>query len=87
MGYPRRRPKRMAEKLKQIRETLGLTQSELVAALGIDTPYNNVSKWELDKNEPPIDVLLAYCRHVGIPLEEIVDDQLEITINKFLRSK
>ena len=28
MGYPGRRPKYMAAELKQIRETLGLSQSE-----------------------------------------------------------
>lgn len=80
MGYPRRRPKRMAEKLKQIRESLGLSQSEMVKALGVDTPYNNISKFELDKNEPPIDVLLAYCRLVGVPLEHLVDDELDLTL-------
>ena len=49
MGYARRRPKRMAEKLKQIREALGLSQSELVKELGLDIPYSNISKFEPTK--------------------------------------
>ena len=80
MGYPRRRPKRMAAKLKQIRESLGLSQSELVQELGLDIDYSNISKFELDKNEPPIDVLLAYCRRLNVPLEQIVDDELELRL-------
>jgi len=41
--------------------------------------YTNISKYELDKNEPPLAVLLAYSRVSGIPLEQIVDDDIEIT--------
>lgn len=80
MGYPRRRPKRLAEKLKQIRESRGLSQSELVAELGLDFPYNNVSKFELDRNEPDLIVLLAYARFADVSLAQIVDDQLDLML-------
>ena len=40
----------------------------------------NISKYELDKNEPPLTTLLAYARLVGIPIEQIIDDELELTI-------
>ena len=33
-------------------------------------------RYELNKNEPPLAVLLAYSRDAGIPLEQIVDDEL-----------
>ena len=78
MGYPRPRPKHLAEKLLQIRHSLGLSQSEMVLRLGVEIPYNNISKYELDKNEPPLMVLLAYSRASGIPLEQIVDDDLDL---------
>lgn len=80
MGYPRRRPKRLAEKLKQIRESRGLSQSELVAELGLDFPYNNVSKFELGRNEPDLIVLLAYARFADVSLAQIVDDQLDLML-------
>lgn len=80
MGHPRRRPRRMAEKLKAIRLHYGLSQSELVKALGVDIKYTSISKFELDRNEAPIDVLLAYARFAKIPLEQLVDDQLNLTL-------
>jgi transcriptional regulator with XRE-family HTH domain len=70
----------MAEKLLQIRKHLGLSQSELAKTLGFDIPYNFIIKYDLDKNEPPINVLLAYIRAVGVPLEQIVDDELELDL-------
>lgn len=41
-------------------------------------PYNNISKYELDRNEPPLAVLLAYSRASGIPLENLIDDELAL---------
>jgi transcriptional regulator with XRE-family HTH domain len=62
MGHARRRPKRLAEKLLQIRKALGVSQREMVERLGMNIPSSNISKYELDKNEPPLKVLLAYAR-------------------------
>jgi len=78
MGYPRPRPKHLAEKLLQIRHSLGLSQSEMVQRLGVDIDYNYISKYELDKNEPPLAVLLAYSRAANISVEKIIDDELRI---------
>jgi transcriptional regulator with XRE-family HTH domain len=71
MGHARPRPQRLAAKLLQIRQSLGCSQRELVKRMGMDDQihYTNVSKYELDKNEPPLMVLLAYSRVSGIPLE------------------
>ena len=80
MGHSRLRPKHLAAKLLQIRHSLGLSQSEMVERLGVDIDYNYISKYELDKNEPPLAVLLAYSRASGIPLEQIVDDELTIDL-------
>jgi Helix-turn-helix. len=78
MGYSRPRSKHLAAKLLQIRRNLGISQTEMVKQLGVEIPYNNISKYELDKNEPPLFVLLAYSRASQIPLEQIVDDNMEI---------
>jgi transcriptional regulator with XRE-family HTH domain len=80
MGHARRRPKRLAEKLLQIRKHYGLSQSGLVKALGLSIHYNFISKFELDKNEPEVSVLLAYCRYANIPLEQLVDDDLDLDL-------
>jgi len=42
--------------------------------------YTTISKYELDKNEPPLAILLAYARLVEIPVEQIIDDEIELTI-------
>jgi transcriptional regulator with XRE-family HTH domain len=80
MGAARPRPRRLAEKLGQIRNTLGLSQSELLRLLRVqdEIPYTRISDYELDKNEPTLMVLLEYARVAGVHLEEIVDDRLEL---------
>jgi transcriptional regulator with XRE-family HTH domain len=81
MGHARRRPKRLAEKVLQIRTTLGLSRSEMVERLGIEMPYTNVSKYERDKSEPPIEVLLAHARAANVQLEQIVDDDQDLRLS------
>ena len=80
MGTARPRPARLAEKLLQIRESLGLSQNELVKRMRLQDQINYVyvSKYELDKNEPPAFVMLAYARLMGIPVEILMDDKLDL---------
>lgn len=40
--------------------------------------YTNISKYELDKNEPPLMILLAYAKLAQVHLEEIVDDDIDL---------
>src|SRR3981081_647053 len=80
MGYARIRPKRLAEKLLEIRTALGLSQSEMYRRLGVEDlmPYTRISKFELDQLEPPLEVLLQYARAAGVHMEDIVDDELDL---------
>jgi transcriptional regulator with XRE-family HTH domain len=80
MGSARPRPRRLAEKLLQIRQSLALSQSDLVKQMGVAQMihYTNISKYELDKNEPPLMVLLAYAKVAQVHLEEIVDDDIDL---------
>ena len=82
MGHSRPRPKHLAKKLLQIRRSLGMSQGGMVKRLSVQDliHYTTISKYELDKNEPPLAILLAYARLVGIPIEQIIDDELELTI-------
>ena len=82
MGHSRPRPKHLAKKLLQIRRSLGVSQGELVRQLGVQAliDHTTISKYELDKNEPPLAILLAYARIAGIPVEQIIDDEIELTI-------
>ena len=78
MGYARPRPERLAEKLSQIRTALGLSQNELIRRLGMELTQNRISDYELGKKEPPFYVLLGYARLVGVCLERLVDDELDL---------
>jgi transcriptional regulator with XRE-family HTH domain len=80
MGHARPRPKRLAEKLRQIRMALGLSQPEMHRRLGVEEefPYTRISDYELDKNEPSLTTVLAYARVAGIPMEHLVDDELDL---------
>ena len=59
-----------------------MSQGELVRQLGVQAliEHTTISKYELNKNEPPLAILLAYARLAGIPIERIIDDELELTI-------
>jgi transcriptional regulator with XRE-family HTH domain len=80
MGSVRPRPQRLAEKLLQIRTSLGLSQPEMLRQLGIEDQidYTTISKYELDKNEPPLSILLSYARVAGVHVEDLIDDDLDL---------
>jgi transcriptional regulator with XRE-family HTH domain len=77
---PRPRPKRLSEKLLQIRNTLGLSQSELFWRLDIEefTEMKRVSDFETGRSEPPLPVLLRYARLVRISTDVLIDDDLDL---------
>jgi transcriptional regulator with XRE-family HTH domain len=77
---PRRRPERLAEKLKAIRETLGLSQNEMVSRLGLNDELTReeVSAFERGTHEPNLLVLLAYSDVANVTLEVLARDSLDI---------
>src|SRR5918999_6401333 len=80
MGNPRPRPLRLAEKLLQIRTSLGLSQTQMLERLGLGDSmhYGRISEYEQDKREPTLMTLLAYARAASVHLEDIVDDNFEL---------
>jgi DNA-binding XRE family transcriptional regulator len=60
---------------------LKVSQGEMVKQLGVQDliHYTNISKYELDKNEPLLAIVLAYACLVGIPVEQIIDE-IQLTI-------
>jgi transcriptional regulator with XRE-family HTH domain len=80
MGYARPKPEHLADKLRQIRDALGISQSDLHRLLGVDDfiPFRKISDYELGKREPPLVVLLEYARVAGIHMEALVSDKLEL---------
>jgi transcriptional regulator with XRE-family HTH domain len=75
-----KRPKNIARKLRVIRGHLGVSQTGMKELLNFNSPYGRISEYERGKRQPTILTLLAYARVAKVPLEEIVDDELELTI-------
>ncbi len=76
----RMRQERLAEKLLQIRNALGLSQSEMLKHLGFADviDYKRISEYELGRNEPPLAVLLHYARVAGVCVDVLIDDELDL---------
>jgi transcriptional regulator with XRE-family HTH domain len=81
---PRYVPKYLGTKLAKIRERLGVkTYEEMIARLNVPEVklYRaNILRYESGKLEPPSIVLLSYARLARVTIEELVDDELEITV-------
>jgi transcriptional regulator with XRE-family HTH domain len=81
MGNFRPKPVRLAEKLKKIRLYLDLSQSEIVERLSYKASplhASQISQYENDVREPPVQLILAYARLAKIPMEFLVDDELDL---------
>ncbi len=77
---PRMKPKRLPEKLRQIRERLGLSQNGLIKQLGFEgvLVQASISGYESGTREPPLPVLLRYSEISGVWLNSIVDDLIDL---------
>jgi len=82
MGQSRRqRPARLAAKLREIRIKLDWTQKQMTKRLrkikaGLQPGH--VSEYETGKREPSLLMLLEYARIAGIPMEVLIDDNLDL---------
>jgi transcriptional regulator with XRE-family HTH domain len=76
----RRKPARLAEKLKRIRDSLGLSQSELVKRLGFEEEItkSEISDFEHGKYEPNLLVLLAYSEAANVYVETLIRDDRDL---------
>ncbi|HKS10273.1 MAG TPA: helix-turn-helix transcriptional regulator [Pyrinomonadaceae bacterium] len=80
MGNPRPRPLRLASKLREIREKLELSQTQMLVRLGLEDSmhYGRISQYENDEREPTLMTLLAYAHVAAVHLEDLVDDNLDL---------
>ena len=80
MGAARLESKRLGDKLLEIRNAFGLSQSEMLRRLGFEDVlfYNRISDYELGKREPPLPLLLQYARLAGVSTDVLIDDDLDL---------
>ncbi|HVG33114.1 MAG TPA: helix-turn-helix transcriptional regulator [Pyrinomonadaceae bacterium] len=77
---PRAKPERLAEKLRQIRLALRLSQAEMWRYLGVEDliVFKQISAYELGKREPPLLILLEYARAANVYIDALVDDGVDL---------
>jgi len=80
MGNPRPKPERLAEKLREVRIQLGLSQTEMLKRLELEDllHYGRISEYEVGKREPTLMTILQYARAAGVHMEDLVDDELDL---------
>ena len=86
MGRAHRpRPARLGEKLRQIRQGLDLTQEQMIRLLDAkdESLYPaSISEYEQGKREPSLLVLLKYARLFRVPVEALIDDEMDLPKRK-----
>lgn len=76
----REKPKRLAEKLLQIRLTLELSQNQMLEKLGLNDKVfrSAISGYELGTREITLPLLLKYARLAKISTDVLIDDDLQL---------
>ena len=74
------KPKRLAEKLRHVRVSLGLSQSEMLRRLDVEDAITRsyISRYEIGQSEPPLLILLRYARVAGVSVDVLIDDELDL---------
>lgn len=73
-------PKRLGAKLVLIRNSLALSQNQMLWHLGIDEEYTReeISAYERGVRMPPLHVLLKYSKAVRVWVNVLIDDELDL---------
>jgi len=74
----RRKPQHLAAKLLAIRSTLGVSQFNMARLLDSDLPHTRLSEYESGRREPNLLLLLRYARLAKVPVENLIDDNLDL---------
>lgn len=86
MGSSKRvRPERLAEKLAEIRNRLGLTTEEIILKLdcpSIALSRGTITQYEKGRREPPLIVLLSYAKLIKVHADILIDDNLNLPKRK-----
>jgi transcriptional regulator with XRE-family HTH domain len=76
----RPKPARLALKLLEIRNKLGLSQNGMIRKMSLSDQLvqAEISAFELGLREPPLQVLLQYARAANILVEWLIDDEIDL---------
>lgn len=76
----RRTPKRLPEKLREIRLKLGLSQNGMIRLLGLEEELTReaVSSFELGRRQPNLLTLWAYANAANIYVDVLILDSVDL---------
>ena len=76
-GHPRPSPQRLAAKLLEIRQRLGLSKRTWPNYSLVITDAR-ISEYEHGRREPNLMVLLSYSHAARVPVEYLINDELDL---------
>jgi transcriptional regulator with XRE-family HTH domain len=76
---PRRTPKRLPEKLREIRLKLGLSQNGMIGRMGLaeELTREEVSSFELGRRQPNLLTLWAYANAANLYVDALILDSVD----------
>ena len=76
----RRKPRRLAEKLLEIRVGLGLSQNRLIRQMGFSDNLTQaqVSMFERGIRQPSLPILAAYAKAANVYIEALITDEVDL---------
>jgi transcriptional regulator with XRE-family HTH domain len=80
MGAARPKQKWLGEKLRRVRLSMGISQTEMLHRLGAQDliAYTQISRFESGEREPSLQVILLYARAANVSVEALIDDELDL---------
>ncbi len=70
----------IGEKILKLRNAANISQEQLAEKIMVSR--QSVSKWEMDQALPQIDKVLQLCELFGVSTDELLQDKVEIGVNK-----
>lgn len=76
----RPKPTRLAEKLRLIRASLGVSQNGMIRRMGLTDELlrEEISLFEHGVRLPPLPVLLEYARAANVYVDALIDDNVDL---------
>lgn len=74
-------PKRLPEKLKAIRERTHLSEAQFASQVKAKDAAA-VAAYENGQGDLPVSVLFAYVKVAGVQLEDLIDDDRELSFSQ-----
>ena len=77
---PRRTPRRLPEKLREIRLKLGLSQNGMISHMGLagELTREEVSSFELGRRQPNLMTLWAYANVANLYVDALILDSVDL---------